>query len=645
MTPQELLDAHPGIAVLSVDFFDTLVTRTVAQPTHVFAVMEQRLVAGRGDRWRGFALRRVLAERSARKETASIDEHSDITLHDVLRHLAAGMDLSVAERAELADIERATELELTEPVAWGVDLVRQARGRGLRVIVVSDNYMPAEHLVRVAGRAGVTLSTDDIIVSCEHASMKHDGSIWSTVVAAAGVPAGSILHVGDLADADGTIPASRGLRTAVFPQMRVSHREPLNTCPAVLPLSRVEAHNRSAGVVDPVVNLAGGALAIIVAGQVLDVIRRAAETRVSGIHFTSRDGHLAHLVFERVSAAVPGLPAHSYTEVSRSIAWRASLTSVDEASVHRFIGDDEVMTMDRLRRRFGCELTGGHSDDERISAPEARAVVLRNAPAVESACRSLRSRFVEYLAAQGVTAPGHHLVMDLGWSGSVVAHLAAIARGTGPADATFEGRLTALYWDASANRSRVNLSGLAVDEFAGTHDNVRLLGTIRYFESLLTAPHGSVVDYRDARAVRDDTHCSVAPGGLPWEEFERTVVDNAARIVLGSHELVRPEEVDGNVVWATMMQVANSPTDAEVSALGGLLHDTALDHAGKGNELVAAPPAGFTAGRSAAVFDKLVRHHWLQGSLAAWRRDSSTRWIADEVVRFEPAVAPQWVRP
>jgi hypothetical protein len=44
MTPAELLDAHPHATVLTLDFFDTLVTRSVAQPTHVFAVMEERLV-------------------------------------------------------------------------------------------------------------------------------------------------------------------------------------------------------------------------------------------------------------------------------------------------------------------------------------------------------------------------------------------------------------------------------------------------------------------------------------------------------------------------------------------------------------------------------------------------------------------------
>ena len=71
MTPAELLDAHPHVSVLTLDFFDTLVTRSVAQPSHVFAVMEERLASSHGPKWSGFALQRVLAERRARAALAA----------------------------------------------------------------------------------------------------------------------------------------------------------------------------------------------------------------------------------------------------------------------------------------------------------------------------------------------------------------------------------------------------------------------------------------------------------------------------------------------------------------------------------------------------------------------------------------------
>ena len=46
LTAEQVIASAPNATVLTIDFFDTLVTRTVAQPTHVFAVMEAALAAG-----------------------------------------------------------------------------------------------------------------------------------------------------------------------------------------------------------------------------------------------------------------------------------------------------------------------------------------------------------------------------------------------------------------------------------------------------------------------------------------------------------------------------------------------------------------------------------------------------------------------
>ena len=66
LTAQQVLDTYPHATVLSLDFFDTLVTRTVSQPTHVFAEMERQLVAEFGSEWKGFARTRVTVEHELR---------------------------------------------------------------------------------------------------------------------------------------------------------------------------------------------------------------------------------------------------------------------------------------------------------------------------------------------------------------------------------------------------------------------------------------------------------------------------------------------------------------------------------------------------------------------------------------------------
>ena len=130
MTPAELLDSHPHATVLTLDFFDTLVTRSVAQPTHVFAVMEERLVSSEPARWHGFALHRVMAERRARSVMSAVDEHSDITLDHILRELAVGMCLSTAERNMLSVMEQDVEVELARPVAFGAEILAAANAAG-----------------------------------------------------------------------------------------------------------------------------------------------------------------------------------------------------------------------------------------------------------------------------------------------------------------------------------------------------------------------------------------------------------------------------------------------------------------------------------------------------------------------------------
>lgn len=649
----EVLAAHAGISVLSLDFFDTLVTRSVAQPTHVFAVMEEELVARMGRRWDGFALRRVLAERAARASRDEDDVHVDVTLEEIHVALASSMDLDPAEREMLAALERRTECALAVPVAHGAELLDAGRAAGLRVVVVSDNYMPASHLVEMASAAGITLPVEDVFVSCERAGMKHDGSIWPGVLRDIGVEGREVLHVGDLDDADGVIPARFGIRTHVVDVMRRVHREPLNTCPEVLPLSRIEAASRDHAAPfawDATVNLAQGALAIIVAGQVLDITRRCSGREVAGVHFTSRDGFLASEAYSVLWESGAGVPPFSYVEISRSITWRASVTEVNSETLRRFVGDDESMTIGRLEDRFGCRLESGHGPDDLLDAAACRGLLLENADAVLVACRALRARLMEHLDARGVTRPGHHIIMDLGWTGSVVSDLARIIREERGEGVTFEGCLTGLYWDATPNRTELALHGLAFDEFAPVDDNVRLLGMLRYFEALVTEEGGAVVDYERGHAVRGagkggpDIH----PDHGHWRKMALNVRTTASSIVRGLHPLVSPAQVTPAVVRAAMLQVGHTPTAAEVQALSTVRHETAVDHAGEGDPLVKPLPGavlGATPDELAHEYDSLVRHHWLQGSLVQWESAPGTRWVADEIRRLWPMFSRQWVRP
>jgi hypothetical protein len=504
----------------------------------------------------------------------------------------------------------------------------------------------------MAHRAGYSWITEaDIFVSCEHDGMKHNGMLWPVVLSALDISAGLILHVGDDERADGEMPTSLGIATYVRDTMRTSHRDMINTAPAVLPLSRIEAQYRNAmddTHWDVAEVMGGGLVAMIVAAQVIDAHFVVGHRSVAGVHFAARDGYLAHQVWNTLRSRGWELPEATYTAFSRSVVWRACLSELTRDNVGRFVGDDEVLTVARLERRVGCALDSQLDRDAPIDASTARDIVLDNVDAVLLASNSLRTRLLTYLSSHEVLMAGHHIVVDLGWTGSTIADLAELVASESGDLAVLEGRLTGLYWDATPQRMRIAMHGFAMDEFGSTDDNVRLLGVIKLLEALVTAPHGSVVDYAD-----DGTPAFVetVPELRAYEAMMRQVGDAAVRgalaILDGTHPSgVTAVDITKESVWAAIMQVGHSPRADEIELLSHVNHVTSIDHEGSGRPLIAVAstePSKVSLDDLSVMYDTLIHRHWLQGSLRALANNADSRWIADEMYKLHSMTSPRWV--
>ena len=655
MSAAGVLDAHPNATVLTVDFFDTMVTRSVAQPTHVFAVVEKELVAQHGPRWRGVAVERVHAEHRARVAAAETDALRDITIEEIAQQLTATLKLTPAERDLFVRSEKATEIALAQPVPAGAAIIAEAQSRGLRVLIVSDNYMPTSHLVAMAHAAGYGwVTADDVLVSCEHGGFKHNGVLWNVALGVAGVPASQILHLGDDHEADHVQPSKLGIATHIDTRMRRSHRDMHNTSPDVLPLSRIEATQRDAmydSDWDVAHALGDGLVGMVVAAEIADVKNVLRQRDLAGIHFAARDGWLAHQVWNKLRESDSLLPEASYTAFSRSVIWRASLTELTPANVGRFIGDDEELTVARLERRVGCSLSSLYRPDELIDAQATRAVLLENDREVVAASQQLRKRVLGYFEKQGLLKPGHHLVVDLGWTGSTIADMADLITDATNGATTIEARLTGMYWDATPNRMRVSMHGYAMTEFESLDNNLRLLGVIKLLEALVTAPHGSVVDFADASQNYQPIFVETQPELSAYEQLigrvGQSAITSARALLQGTHPSgVKANDITGTALWAAIMQVGHTPRSEEVEALRIVRHVTSIDHEGEGTPLVAAAPASpksFRQEQLPGLYDGLIHGHWLQGSLRSWWSADGTRWIADEIGNIWPSTKSQWV--
>jgi FMN phosphatase YigB (HAD superfamily) len=655
MSAVDVLNAHPGITVLTVDFFDTMVTRSVAQPTHVFAVVEKELVAQHGPRWRGVSAERVHAEHRARVAAAATDALRDITIDEIGDQLAEAMGLTQQERELLVRSEKATEIALAQAVPAGAAMISEAMSRGIRVLIVSDNYMPTSQLVDMAHAAGYSWVTPEhVLVSCEHGGFKHNGVLWKVALETAAVPASQILHIGDDHEADHVQSSKLGIATHIDTRMRRSHRDMHNTNPDVLALSRIEATQRDAMYDtewDVAHALGDGLVGMIVAAQIADVKSVLQQRTIAGIHFAARDGWLAHQVWNTLRNSDASLPEASYTAFSRSVIWRASLTELTPSNVGRFIGDDEVLTIARLERRVGCSLSSLYRPDEPIDAQASRAVLLENDREVVAAAQQLRQRVLGYFEKQGLLKPGHHIVVDLGWTGSTIADMADLISEATQGATTIEARLTGMYWDATPSRMRVSMHGFALTEFESLDNNLRLLGVIKLLEALVTAPHGSVVDFADASQNFHPIFVETQPELFAYEKvigrIGQSAISSALALLQGTHPSgVTVSEITGTALWAAILQVGQSPRRDEVDALSVVRHVTSIDHEGEGTPLVASAPSSpksFPQGQLPDLYNTLIHGHWLQGSLRSWSYADDTRWIADEIGNRWPFMKSQWV--
>ena len=345
------------------------------------------------------------------------------------------------------------------------------------------------------------------------------------------------------------------------------------------------------------------------------------------------------------------LPEASYTAFSRSVVWRASLTELTPANVGRFIGDDEVLTVARLERRVGCSLSSLYRPDESIDAQSARAVLLENDREVVAASQQLRQRLLGYFEKQGLLKPGHHIVVDLGWTGSTIADMADLITEATNGATTIEARLTGMYWDATPNRMRVSMHGYAMTEFESLDNNLRLLGVIKLLEALVTAPHGSVVDFTDAAQNFQPIFVETKPELDAYAQLigrvGQSAITSARAFLQGTHPSgVKASDITGTALWAAIMQVGHTPRSEEVEALRIVRHVTSIDHEGEGTPLIAAAPASpksFRQDQLPGLYDELIHGHWLQGSLRSWWSADGTRWIADEIGNIWPSTKVQWV--
>lgn len=581
-----------GVTTLFVDYFDTMVRRTVS-PEDV-----KRLASGRLARRLGAEVPadlpyrcRAELERWTAERAVARGQDPDVRVDEAFLALWSGMlrrhlggriadwtDETFMERALEAELE--VELQVQRVDAEVAVRVRAAREAGLAVHLVSDFYLPARHVRQMLHHHRLEDLFDTVQISCDHGRTKASGRLFPRICGQLGVEARHVLMLGDNRHSDVERAREAGLAAVWIDRTREAGRwgRTPDLAELLAPLPPASS---------PFRELAHVLLFFVV--RLDEALQREGAREAL---FLSREGWLLSRLFAIWQDAQqrhgPSRIASRYLHVSRRSTLLAACGPLDAEHFPTLFRQYREMSAVQFLLNLGCTheqaralLAGLDLDPDRVEAdfPTSPAMAcLQRAPAVRSwyeAARQEARTLLRELVGYPEASEGSHAIhlVDVGWKGTIQDQLMRAM----PAETTCHGHylgLTAL--GETSPRSRK--SGLVfhlepeVSPAAPVFtDNLPL------FEMLLGAPHGSVQGYARAgdgsvRPILEDLPSELElyrrVVGPVQEQILRDVEHLAARWARypGSLDVLMPG------VARQFARMALLPTEAERALFQGLHH-------------------------------------------------------------------------
>src|SRR3990167_1598502 len=198
--------------VYSFDIFDTVVTRAVAHPAHVFFFVQEKVTK---ENFPGLSPKLYCSFRSIRQNAERIARwhrrKEDVGLKDIYETMSQMYHVPSAVVSRLMELELETEVSLIRPLEIVCEHVRRLISSGETVIFMSDMYLPAIFLQSVLTKFSVNARQENIFVSGDVGVRKITGRLYRYVLKHFNIPAAELFHFGDHPIGDVLIPRLLGI--------------------------------------------------------------------------------------------------------------------------------------------------------------------------------------------------------------------------------------------------------------------------------------------------------------------------------------------------------------------------------------------------------------------------------------------------
>jgi FMN phosphatase YigB (HAD superfamily) len=210
--------------VVSFDLFDTLLVRRIHDPDLVklpVARYISELAMQQGVRIgeRKVQQLRDRTEQALRAATgAKFPDHEacyPVFMRDTLKQIfTTGYSETLLEKVTGYELEM--ENRMLVPRSQLARWVEQLAGRGKRLFVITDMYLPGSHIKKLVEHAGLAPFFEDVVSSADTSLAKASGSAYPLLAERYSLDPGSWLHVGDNPVSDGLRAVEAGLEAIII---------------------------------------------------------------------------------------------------------------------------------------------------------------------------------------------------------------------------------------------------------------------------------------------------------------------------------------------------------------------------------------------------------------------------------------------
>ena len=600
----ETMRAHVARAdVVSFDVFDTLITRAIAQPTDVFALVKLRLLATDAALHDprtidAFPELRVQAELRARDDKEQDGHaHREVTFDEIYAALASSTGADAALIELLKQTELAVERDLVYPNPVAKELFELARATGKTIVLCSDMYLPSAEIVTLLRRCGYE-GYDTLYVSCEHACSKHAGTMFAYVARKHGVATERVLHVGDNLYGDCMMAREAGCTAMYLPPPAASDRlripwngeqpfYPETVGAIVAGLWRKREHDPAHAAPDAWEQLGFRVFGPLFTGFLLWLAASVRERRPEKLLFLARDTHFIHQHLPAFLGVLPDELDADYVYVSRGSLLLPSLTDFPLARLGHLVSGKTELSVRRHLRRLGLlpdpfvsvARTAGFADlDELVlnGDPRMRVLLAKLHHELLRAAAKQRPLAARYLA-QHIGVAKRVMLIDIGWVGNIQASIIRLL-GAEHAGVEIAGHYVGVFRSGADNEYPGHTMHGWLTQRGDAPEIEQFLwwsGGVEILEFAMTAPHGTTLGYQET------------PGGEVAPIVESSVTEHAigryaARVQKGAaafidefisaYGSIPPEALSSRAWAAEFYRLVTDPTAAEAALLGDLTH-------------------------------------------------------------------------